>query len=480
MLLSGQLKVLSFDDMEAVHEKILQLLETKGMVFASAETLETFRVHGAKVEDRTVFLPREMVQEALSLCPSTFLLEGLDQAYNVTVGEGLLIHPAGGEVYVKDYDAPRRAPLLKDFADLQKLYQYCENIDIGGYQPLSPSDVPERVKGLYCMEESFCHCTKPLLNPMELDTVMQKEECIGIYNAYYGTENYTDNHYVTWHAVCPNSPWFYSDFACEGIRVYAEHNQPVTIVSAPMTGITSPVHLLSAVVLSLAEMIAGLVYAQLLRPGVPVVLSASLTYGNLRYASWECASPDTALMLGATVQMFRDFYHLPARAQTGVTSSKCIDYQAGAETMQSFLLTALSGVHLTSQSAGTLGNLMISSLEKTVLDDETIGRVRHILKGMNTEEAAFGMKELLAAEPCTDFLTEPSTLEHFRDGWQPVVSDWQSVDGWEESGSQDVLETAHNRVKEILSGAPECQIDEARKTAVREYIRCIEKQNGLL
>ena len=62
----------------------------------------------------------------------------------------------------------------------------------------------------------------------------------------------------------------------------------------------------------------------------------------MRYASWECACPDTALMLVASVQMFKDFYHLPSRAQTGVTSSKIIDYQAGMESIQSFMLTALA------------------------------------------------------------------------------------------------------------------------------------------
>ena len=72
---------------------------------------------------------------------------------------------------------------------------------------------------------------------------------------------------MTWHAVCPNSPLYYSEFACEGIEVYAAWNQPVSIVSAPMSGITSPVFLYSTVALQNAEQLAGLVYAQLINPG---------------------------------------------------------------------------------------------------------------------------------------------------------------------------------------------------------------------
>lgn len=478
MKLFSQLKVLSENDMVRIHEKALELLEKKGIVFQCDRAIETFRKHGAKISDHTVFFRREMVESALKQCPSTFLLEGMDPHKNVTVGEGLLIHPAGGEVYVADYEGRRRAPKLDDFADLQKIYQACENIDIAGYQPLSPMDVEERLKGLYCMLRSFQHSDKPLLSPMELDTVTEKEECIEIFNVAYGKENYTDDHYLTWHAVCPNSPFFYSQFACDGIRVYAEHNQPVMIVSAPISGVTSPVYLLSTVTLSLAEMIAGLVYAQLIRPGVPVIMSASLTFGNMRYASWECAAPDTTLMLCATVQMLRDFYHLPARAQTGVTSSKCIDYQAGMETMQSFLSTAYAGVNLTSQTVGTLANLMTSSLEKTVLDDEIIGRAKVLLNGMNTEEASFGMEELFAAEPCQDFMTIPSTLAECRKSWQPTVSDWRSIDAWEDDGEKDVTAAAHEKVKEILADAPPTLLDKEQEKSITEFIRAIEQKTA--
>ena len=41
-----------------------------------------------------------------------------------------------------------------------------------------------------------------------------------------------------------------------------------------MTGITSPIYLYSTVVLQIAEILAGLVLAQLYRPGVPVIPSA--------------------------------------------------------------------------------------------------------------------------------------------------------------------------------------------------------------
>ena len=93
--------------------------------------------------------------------------------------------------------------------------------------------------------------------------------------------------------------------------------------------------------------------------------------------------------------MYKEFYHMPARAQTGVTSSKCVDYQAGFETMQSLLLTALMDVDVTSQSAGSLDNLMTISFEKTLIDDEVISRVRRIIDGLTIDEENYGIEAIM-------------------------------------------------------------------------------------
>ena len=475
MNLAGQVQPLTQDEMQRVHDSACRLLEEKGIVFQSEEAREALKQHGCKVEGETVFMPKTLVEKCWKQCPSTFKLEAMDPKYNVTVGEDILIHPAGGEVFVLDHDGTRRAPTLKDCGELQTLYQYCENVNIGGFQPLSPMDVPERTKGLYLTYNAMQKCSKPILSPMELETIEKKEEVLKLFNLVYGSDNYLDDHYLTWHAVCPNSPYLVSEFVCDGIKVYAEHNQPIIIVSAPMTGITSPIFLISTVILSIAEMLSCLVYAQVVKPGVPVVMSASLTYGNLRYATWECASPDTALMLATSIQMFKHFYHLPARSQTGVTSSKICDYQAGMETMQSFLFSALAGVNLTSQTVSSLAGLLPSSLEKTILDDELISRVRWMVNGMKLDEEQWDLSELLEAEPGQDFLMSDNTLDYMHDYWQPTVSDWRTIEAWEADGCKNVEEVAHEKVVKILAEAPETLLDSEQEKIITDYIRYVEK-----
>lgn len=477
MNLAGQVQTLTKDEMQKVHDSACKLLSDKGMIFQSEEARNLLKEHGCKVDGENVYIPKSLVETCWKQCPSTFKLEAMDPKYNVTVGEDILIHPAGGEVFVLDHDGTRRPPTLKDCSALQTLYQHCDNVNIGGFQPLSPNDIPERVKGLYLTYNAMQNCSKPILSPMELETIQKKKEVLDLFNVAYGKENYLDDHYLTWHAVCPNSPYLVSQFVCDGIKVYAEHNQPIIIVSAPMTGITSPIFLISTVILSIAEMLGCLVYAQLVKPGVPVVMSASLTYGNLRYATWECASPDTAIMLATSIQMFKHFYHLPARSQTGVTSSKVCDYQAGMETMQSFLFSALAGVNLTSQTVSSLAGLLTSSLEKTILDDELISRVRWMVKGITLNEEQWDLTELMEANPGQDFLLADNTLDYMHDYWQPTISDWRTIDAWETDGRKDVEEVAHEKVVKILEEAPETLLDHAQEKEMMDYIRIVEKNS---
>lgn len=474
MNVMGQLRVLSDDQMQIVHDKACELLWEKGITFEADSTIEILKKHGVKVEDHTAYFTKDLVEKCLEQVPKEFTVEAPNHARDVKIGgNGIAIHPAGGEVFMADYNGNRHKATRQDFIDLQKVYQACENVDIAGYQPISPMDIPERTKGLYMTLDSFKYSDKPILAAMELETIEKKKEVFDLYDIAFG-KGYLDEHYVTWHCVCPNSPFFFSNFCCEGIEMFASHNQPVLLVSAPMSGISAPVYLLSTIILALTESLAGLVLAQLIKPGIPVIMSASLTYGYMRSASWECASPDTALMLAAIVQMDRQFYGLPARAQCGVTSSKCVDFQAGMETMQSFLWCAAAGVNITSQTVGALADLLTCSLEKVILDDELISRVRYMMNGLKFDEEQMCWDDLMAAKPLDNFLLSESTMMHFREFWAPTISDWTSVDEWENAGKKHIDEIAHARVQKILADAPDSLLDPEAEKEMLGYIKHVE------
>ena len=444
---------LSQNAMERLHEGSLHLLENKGVVFQSEAACELFRKSGAAVDGETVFIPRALVESCLGQVPPSFKLTAVNDCRSITVGEGLAIHPAGGEVFILTPGGQRREGVLQDYSDFQKIYQHCGNIDMAGYQPCYASDKPPEIRGLCCLKETMTYTDKPWLAPMDYVGGEEKKRIMDMYSVVFGDGFLRDN-YVTWNVVCPESPLKYDRKSCESLISFSEYNQPTALVSAPMSGITSPVFPYASVLLQNTEALAGICLIQLIKPGIPVLPSASLTFGNLKLATWECACPDSALMLSGAVQMYREFYKLPARAQTGVTSSKCIDYQAGYETMQSLLLTALMDVNVTSQSAGTLENLLTVSLEKTLIDDEIISRVRRIVRGFDTSEEALGIDIIMDVPHGMDFLSHDSTLDHYKEGWVESISDWNRYEHWMRLTERDIVPRAAAKVQEILDSAP--------------------------
>lgn len=474
MKLYQKMKFLSDDEMQQIHDASIYLLENKGVVFKSKEAIEILEKQGCTVDKKIVYFTKEIVNKALSTVPNKFKIHAINEENSFTVGEGLIIHPAGGEVFLQKPAEKRVAETsIKDFEDLQKIYQYCKNMNMAGYQPLSPCDVPLKTRNLRCLLASMKYSDKAWLAPMDNNSGEEKHQELKMFEMVYG-QNFLENHYVTWSIVTPESPLVYSKFSCESIIEYAKLNQPVALVSAPMSGITSPVHVLGTIVQANAETLAGLVLAQCVNPGVPVLPSASLTYGNLKLATWECSSPDTALMLAGAIQMYKDFYNLPARAQTGVTSSKCVDYQAGMESMQSLLLTALLDVDVTSQSMGTLENLMAISFEKTLIDDELVDRVRTIINGIDFTKEKLSIDIIMNTKHGNNFLKDPSTIQNMRKGWQPQISDWNAYEPWSKLEYKDIELRAQNKVKDIIENAP-ILLDPEIEKDLCNYIDSIEK-----
>jgi len=463
----------SENQLKQIHEASLEILKTKGVVFKSEAARNAIISKGGTADGDIVYIPESLVTQCLEQVPSSFRVDAVNPDRAVQVGGDLVIHPAGGEVFVKDADNNRmNSATLHQFSDLQKIYQACSNINMTGYQPLSPDDVPIKTRGLHCLYETMMYTDKPWLAPMDYVSGADKRRELHMYEIVYGSD-WVRDHYLTWSIVTPESPLVFSEFSCESIMEFAEFNQPVALVSAPMSGITGPIHLLGTIVLANTETLAGLCLAQCINPGVPVLPSASLTYGNMRLATWECASPDSALMLAGAVQMYKDFYHLPARAQTGVTSSKCVDYQAGYETMQSLLLTGLMDVDVTSQSAGSLENLMTISMEKTIIDDEVIARVRRILDGLRIDEETFSMDLIKEVKHGGSYLMHKSTLKNFKAGWQPSISDWNSYEVWQKSQYPDIEKRAEVRAKEIIENATPL-LDPSVAKSLQEYISSCE------
>ncbi|MBL8905175.1 MAG: trimethylamine methyltransferase family protein, partial [Rhizobiales bacterium] len=119
-------KLISDDEVEALHEAALTILETIGIRCQVAEAREIFRRAGAIIDetDARVCVGRDIVEAALTTVPSQFVMTPRNPAREVRIGNEFLTTAAVlGPPNCSDLERGRRSGTLADFTDFLKLTQ---------------------------------------------------------------------------------------------------------------------------------------------------------------------------------------------------------------------------------------------------------------------------------------------------------------------------------------------------------------------
>ena len=468
MPLNNTLEVISKASFEEIHQASIKILNETGIRFHCPEALAMFKQNGARVDGETVYITGKMVEDALATCPETFTWTALNPEHTVTVGKGFLVQPNVGPVFIQDMDNGRRKAVLEDYANIMKLGQAAKHIHINGTIPVDPSDVDPASKHLHMMYEILKNTDKPIIGfCFDKKKVCQTFDMLEM--AFGGTQFFETNHCMGV-LVNPLTPLGYAAETIETIMEYAKRNQIILLAPCIMAGISGPISLLGTAVLQNVELLAGIVLAQMTRPGTPVVFAAASTTGDMKTGSFAAGTPEAMLINAPTIQMGNDYYHLPTRTMCGITHSKAVDCQAGYETMMSLLMGVLSGANMGVQCVGTLDALMTVSYEKIIIDQEMISRVLRIQEGIQVSAEALAVEAIQAVGAGGTFLMHPSTVKGCRSLWTPSISDWNSCEAWQAAGSEDLVVRANRKYKQILETAPPTLLDPDLDTSLKAYV----------
>ena len=115
---------------------------------------------------------------------------------------------------------------------------------------------------------------------------------------------YLANNYFITASVCALSPLQYSQESADTIIAYAKANQPVLLLTCPISGVSAPIGEIASLVLQNAEILSGLVLAQCVQPGIPVIYGISHNMGDLRNGTFVTSSPEAKLVDRASIQQF--------------------------------------------------------------------------------------------------------------------------------------------------------------------------------
>jgi trimethylamine--corrinoid protein Co-methyltransferase len=106
----------------------------------------------------------------------------------------------------------------------------------------------------------------------------------------------------------------------------------------------------------------------------------------------------------------------------------------------------------------------VLSFEQLIIDHEMFTMMADMLKGFPVNEDSMPLDVIMKVGHEGHFMGEKHTLDHFRQMWQPVVTDGQPYKVWKAAGSKNAVEHAREKAKEILrTHTPEPLAEDLKK-----------------
>ena len=462
--------ILGKDDVAKIHDASMEILRDVGVAFHEPEALEIFKKNGARVEERVVFIDEKMVEKALETAPSEFRLEARNSEKSVTLGgESLVLSPGYGSPFMVDEKGNQREAVMEDYDNFCRLVQTSKIVDMNGCLMVEPSDRPAEHAHLDMLYSNIVLCDKPFLgSSVSRKAAIDSFEMAGI--AWGGKETIRDKP-VMMGIISSLSPLQYSREMAAALIEYARNGQANMVALLMQAGSTGPATLPGLLALQNAETLAGVILAQLVNPGAPVVYGTTSTITEMRTGALSIGAPELAMIQNATMQMAK-FYNLPSRGSGGLTDAQFPDMQAGIESALALAMTIMSGANFILHACGILGSYIAMSYEKFIADEEICGMVKRMLRPLNVTDARIDLKTIKEVGIGGEYLTHPTTLKHCRSEYfLPELMVRTDFATWRDAGSRTLTQEASAIVQERLAGYAPPEIDPVIKKELAAYVR---------
>ena len=446
-------EVLSREEVLQIHEAALEVLKDPGIKVEHEEALDILNRAGAEIDQakQIAHIPLHLVEYALNQAPRFMTLCGRDPKYDLKSGVGKVHFASGhGATFVSDFDTGERRPATKrDLEDNVRIHDALENTHLI-FPEIYPQDVPARALDRHISQALLNNTEKPVTATAY--TGSGARDLLRMGTAIAGSEEALRRRPMFTVSLGIVSPLLFERDRMDVLLEICRFGHPFQVYNIPSAGGTSPATLAGTLTIAIAELLAGLLLTQLVKPGVPVRLLAYPSIIDQRYGCFTFACPEKALMAVAMAQMFR-YYGVPHGIHGATTRSNVLDAQAGYEVGILDMFAALSGSEVIIETTSSaLEDTVLSVYEQAVIGNEICDMVYRILRGIEVNPDTLAVNVIREVGPGGQFQTHRHTLEYHKiENWDAKLSNRMARDEWVESGAMDIQAKAREEVKRILA-----------------------------
>jgi trimethylamine--corrinoid protein Co-methyltransferase len=467
----GWYKPLSDADVLRIHNAALDALEQVGLsqapVSGTAAMVAAGAVEGA---DGRLRIPRALVEDTLARAARNFPLHARDPRHDLHLAPSAVHYgTAGAAVNIVDpLSGDFRPSTARDLYDAARLAQHLDNIHFF-QRTMVCCEIEDMVEmDLNTLYAALAGTRKHVGTSLSIpDSAAPAFELLHMVAG--GEAAWRARPFVSLSCCFVVPPMKFATESCETMEACIHAGMPILLLSAGQAGATAPAPIALAIVQAVAEVLAGLVYVNAIRPGHPAILGTWPFVSDLRTGAMSGGSAEQALLSAGCAQMHR-FYGIPGGAAGGMTDAKRPDMQAGWEQGLTNALAGLAGLNMVYESVGMYASLLGFTPQGLVLGNDIIGQAQRCVRGIDVSEDSLSIEGIRAA--CLDggpghYLGSDQTLRLMQTEYlYPDIGNRMSLKDWDEAGRPDLLAKAAARMEEILASAP-CQVPPDVDTAIR-------------
>jgi trimethylamine--corrinoid protein Co-methyltransferase len=462
-------EILTEEAIEIIEANAEKVLAEVGVNFVNNPgALQRWRDAGADVEGERVRIPVGLARKLCATAPSRFTQHARNPAKNVEIGgKSLVLAPVYGPPFVRDAQGGRRYATMEDFRKFVKLGYMSKWLHHSGGTVCEPTDVPVNKRHLDMLMAHMTLSDKPFMGSVTEPS--RAADSVEMCEILFGKDFVQQNTVMT-SLINVNSPLTFDDVMMGAMEVYAENNQACILSPFIVGGAMAPVSVAGTLTQVLAEVLAGIAYNQLVRPGAPVIFGAFVTSIDMNSGAPTFGTPEASQILMGAGQLARRM-GLPFRSGGGLCASKLPDAQAAYETANTLNAALLGGVNFMLHACGWLEGGLVSSFEKFVMDADQLGILHKLAEGVSVTENDQAMDAIAEVGPGGHYLGCAHTQANFKAAfWRSNLLDYKPFETWEEEGARDTQALASARVEHLLATYQQPEMDPAVLAALEEYV----------
>jgi len=467
----GRYRLLSETDIAKIHRAALDILATIGLADAIPSCVEAVTRAGGEYRDGRLYFPQALVEDTLAGAARHFVLHGQTPEHDMQPwGKKIYFGTAGAAVHIVDIQSgDYRDSTLVDLYNIARLVDSLEHIHFF-QRPVVARDLSSS----YELDVNTCyasisgttkHVGTSFVKPEHVDACLRM-----LHQVAGGEDAWRARPFVSQSNCFVVPPLKFAEDACACLESAVYGGMPVLLLSAAQAGATSPAALAGTIAQAVAEVLAGLVYVNAIKPGHPAIFGTWPFVSDLRTGAMSGGSGEQTLLMAGCAQMAQ-FYDLSGGVCAGISDAKVPDAQMGFERGYSHALVGNTGANLIYEAAGMHASLLGFCLESAVMDNDAIGAVLRTVRGIEVNDETLSLEAI--RDVCLNgpghYLGHAQTLSLMQTEYlYPDVVDRTSPKQWLENQLRNSLDHASQKTSQILSSHYPTSIPEHIDQQLRE------------